>query len=176
MQGTCIDLGPEGLGQYGTIIDIGGRMNGFIPNPDAINPVTKNPYTVGEALTTLGGLTGGSQAVPATFAGIPVPPGSALNLIQASGAGSHDWFADKLWGSYDALGNANSSQSAAFRNFMAAIDLPLAAPFAWATLNTQMPGLNAAAMNAIRNSQFTAPVTPKPVVLVPSPIPLPIRP
>lgn len=135
LAGTRVDVGA--LGEFGTMTPP------TIDKPlwtfsGSINPDTGKVFTLPEAISAQGGLTGGSQALLPTFANMPVAPGSFLDKLDESFAGPHDYFGGVVWNGYDDLGNANINQPSWFRNGMAIIDIPLVAPLVIPTFLQQI--------------------------------------
>jgi filamentous hemagglutinin len=105
-----------------------------------INPDTGKLYTLTEALTAQGGLTGGSQALLPTFAGMAVSPNSFLDKLQESFAGPHDYMGGRIQGGYDSLGNWSMASNTAdnIRGFMAGLNIPLVLPLVIPTFLQQI--------------------------------------
>ena len=125
----------------------------WIFNGTAINPGTGKAYTLSEALAAQGGLTGGTQALLPTFAGMPVAPGGFLDKLEESFAGPHDYMGGRVQGGYDSLGNWGMASNMAdnVRGVMAGINVPLVVPLVIPTFLRQI-GLDPVALsNTIHN-------------------------
>ena len=106
----------------------------------AINPDTGKAFTLSEALIAQGGLTGGTQALLPTFAGMSVTPNSFLDKLQESFAGPHDYMGGVIQGGYDSLGNWGMASNTAnnIRGFMAGVNIPLVLPLVIPTFLQQI--------------------------------------
>ena len=135
LAGTRIN--ENGLKEFGAVKEVTPDNWTFTGTTDKLNPATGQPYTLPEALTAQGGLTGGTQALPPTFAGIPVAPGSFLDKLQESFAGPHDYMGGRIQGGYDSLGNwsANNGLGA---EIMSGVNIPLVVPLAIPTFLRQI--------------------------------------
>jgi filamentous hemagglutinin len=143
LAGTRIDR--DGLEQYGTVTDRPDGGWNYTANKNVINPDTKKPFTLLQALGRQGGLTGGSQSGQGTLAGVPYSPDGFADKLLESYSGTHDWL-DSPW-MYDNLGNIEQGRSeieAMFDEVIPAVNLIPATFFAIPTLLRQYGIYNAA--------------------------------
>jgi filamentous hemagglutinin len=117
------------------------------------NPESSAPWTLQEALTKEGGLTGGAQGLPGTLKNIPYQAGSFFDKLLESFAGTHDFLGS---GFYDQQGNLQANLTSFQRKWFemqTIVDIPIAAPFAVSTLLNQY-GVNIDILkNQINNAE-----------------------
>ncbi len=149
--GTRISI--KGLQELGTMTPPSTANPLWTFAGNTINPDTKKLYTLTEALTAQGGLTGGSQALLPTFLGMSVTPNSFLDKLLESFAGPHDYLGGRIEGGYDSLGNWKVASDTAdnIRGFMAGVNIPLAMPLVIPTLLQQINFDPVAMSNTVRN-------------------------
>lgn len=143
-------ISKKGLKEFGTVIEVTPKTWTFTGRT---NPATGQPYSLIEALTAQTGLTGGSQALGQTFAGMPVAPGSFMDKVQESFAGPHDYFGGRIERGYDNLGNWKVASDFAdgVREIAAGGNIVLVAPLVIPTLLRQLHIDPVAIVNIVQN-------------------------
>lgn len=96
-----------------------------------------NDKTKGSPSKIMSGLTGGSQMIEGTLAGIPYKSGGFIDRIIESFAGTHDLLGGQVWGWYGKDGNTLTDKTGFQKKaseVTTIVAIPVSAPFALADL------------------------------------------